>query len=261
MRRAAVLFAGFLAMAGCSDDDGWSSYDDNEIVFGITQKGTTTTAGYEYLSLAHRGGWSTDVMRAGTDGVCIHETLDRRIGKPNVGDGGRARFSGGLLPPAGLVVNANEDDVKLDAAAFGPGKELVFGVDEGFALPPFGPIPLLSPRTAITVTAPAASTDELPVDTTKDLGFAWTVVDTPNDAPSRVMTSIDTDKEEVRCFFDEDATSGAMPASFLALLGAAGTKGTLSVATHRQVTVIARGGWTIYVVAAISQREQPIILR
>ena len=251
----------FLLLAACDSNDGWDHYDDNEIVFGITQKGTTTTAGYEYLSLAHRGGWSTDVMRAGNEGVCIHETLDRRIGKPNVGDGGRARFSGGLLPPAGLVVNANEDDAKVDTAAFAPGKEVVFGVDEGFALPPFGPIPLLSPRTAITVTAPAASTDDLAVDSTKDLGLSWTVVDTPNDAPSRVMTSIETDNEEVRCFFDADASAGAMPSSFLKLLGPAGTKGTLSVATHRQVTVIARGGWTIYVVGAISQLEQAIVLR
>src|SRR5689334_19801654 len=92
------LVLGLGVVAGCDDDYGHDRYRHNEssIVFGLQQQTdasgkTVTKAGYEYLELANKGGWSASVERVSDGDVCIHEELRGRIGRPNVGDGGRAR--------------------------------------------------------------------------------------------------------------------------------------------------------------------------
>lgn len=266
-----VIGAVAAATAACGDGHdhhGWG-YDESAIVFGISQSidpatgKPATRAGYEYLELARKGGWATTLARAGEDGVCIFEELDRRIGRPNVGDGGRARWNGGGLPRDGLVVNANQDDPRIDAPAFTPGSMLTFSVDFGFGIPDIPAVPLASPRTELGIVAPAAG--DLTIDATSDLAVAWTAGRTA-DHPSRVMVALETGDgdargKEVRCFFDEEETRGAIPKALLAKLGAPGTKGVVQIATHRQVSVLARGGWTIYVVGTIGHREQPFTLK
>lgn len=268
MRTIAFLLVATAALgvsaSGCgSDDDSWG--DESSIVFGISQSTdasgkTTTTAGYEYLSLAKRGGWSTSVEMLRHDAVCIYEDLDKRIGKPNVGDGGRARFAGGSLP-SDLVIDANGDDVKVDGAAFAKGQAVLFDVEGGFGLPPIGTLRLYTPTTDLSVTAPADG--ELSVDPKTDLTVTWT-----SNAPepiSRVMVALDVDDgngkgRELRCFYDEQDGRGIVPSSSLAQLGPPGTKGKVQIASHRQVNVFARGGWTVYVVGTIQQREQPFAI-
>ncbi len=267
-----LLIAGVAAVATAACGDGHDhryGYDESGIVFGISQSidpetgKPTTRAGYEYLELARKGGWSTSLSRAGDDGVCIFEELDRRLGRPNVGDGGRARWSGGGLPRDGLVVNANEDDAKIDGPAFTPGSTLSFGVDFGFGIPDVPSVPIASPRTELAIAAPPAG--DLTIDPAGDLGFEWSAGRTA-DHPSRVMVALETEDgegrgNEVRCFFDEEETRGAIPKALIQRLGGPGTKGVVQIATHRQVTVFARGGWTIYVVGAIFHREQPFVLK
>ncbi len=277
MRKGIYLLIGGAAAvvtAACGDGHGHHGhgYDESGIVFGISQAidpasgKTTTRAGYEYLELARKGGWSTTLRREGDDGVCIYEELDRRVGRPNVGDGGRARWSGGALPPGGLVVNANEEDAKLDGAAFAPGSTLSFAVDFGFAIPDIPPVPVAAPRSELAIVAPAAG--ELTVDPATGLAFEWSAGRT-EDHPSRVMVALETEdadgqggrRNEVRCFFDEEDGRGAIPSAFVERLGGPGTKGVVQIASHRQVTVFARGGWTVYVVGAIVHREQPFVLK
>ena len=99
---------------------------------------------------------------------------------------------------------------------------------------------------------------------------------------------------ELRCFFDRSAGTGTIPARlvgrFYTLLGGgqanaaaaeagapadasadAGANanapstpgaitGRLHVATHQQLTIFAKGGWTVYVVATAEQRDQPFSL-
>lgn len=271
MKRSIFLLIGATAASACGDGGypygyGW---DSSEIVFGIvesTDQATgeaTTRAGYEYLGLANKGGWATVLSRSGEDGTCIYEDLDRRIGRPHVGDGGRARWVGGTLPPEGLVVNANEPDPELAGRAFVPGKPLAFDIDFGFGLPEIPAVPMHAPRTELTTIEPPAG--ELSVDAASHLAFAWRSGATP-DLPSNVMVALDTEDEtgrgaEVRCFFDEKEGRGAVPPALLQRLGASGTKGTVRIATHRQVTVIANGGWLVYVVGAIVHREQPFVIR
>lgn len=237
------------------------------IVFGISQKTdpetgkVTSRAGYEYLELARKGGWATSLARLGDDGVCIFEELDRRLGRPHVGDGGRAHFDGGRLPREGLVMNANEEDPELDGRAFLPGGELSFSVDFGFGIPDIPGVPLLSPRGDLAVVAPPAG--DLSLDPTRELDVAWSVP-TSADRPSRVMVALETEDadgrgNEVRCFFDEDVRAGVIPSSMIRKLGGAGTKGVVQIASHRQVSVLTRGGWTVYVIGAIFHRAQPFV--
>lgn len=272
MRIASLLFATAAAASAVAcghDHDGYGPGSGSGIVFGISQSideatgKTVTRAGYEYLELARKGGWATTIADAGEDGVCIFEELDRRVGRPHVGDGGRARFAGSPLPRGGLLVNANEDEPKHEGPAFEPAGTLVFDVDHGFALPNITPIALPSPRTRLEVVAPPPG--ELALDPSIDLGFEWNADVDELDHPSRVMVALETEEpdgrgKEVRCFYEDAEGRGAIPSRFISQLGGSGTRGALQIATHRQVNIYARGGWTVYVVGAVFHREQPFVL-
>jgi hypothetical protein len=277
-----VLAAGVavsVTACGC-DDDGYGrgrrGYNGSEIVFGISeakdpQTGKTVTkAGHEYLSLANRGGSQVTMAEVSEDDVCIHEQLDRRIGRPHVGDGGRARFTGGAIPGEGLVIEANgPNEPTLDGNAFRADESLSFAVDFGFALPEFGAVRLPSPNANLKIDQPA-DTGELSVDTTKDTNIAWSpsVIDevVSNQRRERFMVSFETDDDQehgnnVRCFYDEKDGSGVIPSKWLSLIGPKGTKGTITYASHRQVEVFARSSWLIYVVGTIVVREQRFVVQ
>jgi hypothetical protein len=270
-----ALLALFVAACGC--DDGYGGRyraNGSSIVFGISEsKDATgkvvTKAGHEYLSLANRGGSKVTMAEVSQDDVCIHEVLDRRIGRAHVGDGGRARFTGGAIPGDGLVIDANgPNEPILDGKAFRGDDALTFGVDFGFALPEFGSVNLPSPNAHLKIDQPADG--ELTVDATKDTSVAWSpdVIDemVSNHRRERFMVSYETDHEQehgnnVRCFYDEKDGTGVIPSKWLSLIGPAGTKGTITYASHRQVEVYARGGWLIYVVGTIVIREQRFVVQ
>lgn len=274
-----IGFAGFVAASVIACDDGdyhrRSRANGSSIVFGISESKdangkTVTKAGHEYLSLANRGGSKVTMAEVSQDDVCILEELDHRIGRPNVGDGGRARFTGGAIPGDGLVIDANgPNEPTLDGNAFRGDDPLTFGVDFGFALPEFGRVSLPAPNAHLKVDQPA-NDPELAVDVTKDATVAWSpdVIDerVSESRRARFMVSYETDDEQghgnnVRCFYDEKDGSGVIPAKWLALIGPKGTKGTVTYASHRQVEVFARGGWLIYVVGTIALREQRFVVQ
>lgn len=276
---ALVAVSAFAVTAcGCDDDGYGHRYRSNgsSIVFGISESTdpqtgkTVTKAGHEYLTLANRGGSKVTMAEVSHDDVCIHEQLDRRIGRPHVGDGGRARFSGGAIPGDGLVIDANgPDEPTLDGRAFRGDDPLRFGVDFGFALPEFGTVRLPSPNARLKINQPAESA-ELAVDVTKDTSIAWSpsIIEelVSHRRNERVMVSYETDHEQehgtnVRCFYDEKDGAGVIPSKWLSLLGPKGTKGTITFASHRQVEVFARGGWLIYVVGTIVLREQRFVVQ
>lgn len=277
MRSITFAFLGLVLVACGCDDDGYGRYRANgsSIVFGISESKdangkTVTKAGHEYLSLANRGGSKMTLAEVSQDDVCIHEALDHRIGRPHVGDGGRARFSGAAIPGDGLVIDANgPNEPILDGKAFRGDDPLSFGVDFGFALPEFGTVTLAAPNAHLKIDAPADG--ELGVDVTKDGSVAWSpdIIDemVSNDSRrERFMISYETDDEQehgnnVRCFYDEKDGAGVIPSKWLALIGPAGTKGTVTYASHRQREVYARGGWLIYVVGTIVIREQRFVVR
>ena len=174
--------ASTVAACGC-DDDGYGrgrtrGANGSSIVFGISESKdaqtgkTVTKAGHEYLSLANRGGSKVTVAEVSHDDVCIHEELDRRIGRPHVGDGGRARFSGGALPSEGLFIDANgPNEPTHDGNAFRGDDPLSFQVDHGFALPDFPAVRLPAPNAHLKIDAPADG--ELAVDPSKDASVTW----------------------------------------------------------------------------------------
>lgn len=270
--------AASVTACGCDDDGyGRGRYRSNgsSIVFGISESKDpqtgkiVTKAGHEYLSLANRGGSKVTVAEVSHDDVCIHEQLDRRIGRPHVGDGGRARFTGGAIPGDGLLIDANgPEEPKLDGQAF-RGEPLTFGVDFGFALPEFGSVRLPAPNANLEIDQPSGSA-ELAIDVTKDASVAWSpsLIDemVSNDRRERFMVSYETDDEQehgtnVRCFYDEKDGAGVIPSKWLSLIGPSGTKGTITFASHRQVEVFARGGWLIYVVGTVVLREQRFVVQ
>lgn len=277
-----ALVAGVAASVtacGCDGDGyGRGRYGSNgsSIVFGISQGKDATTgktvtkAGHEYLSLANRGGSKVTMAEVSHDDVCIHEQLDRRIGRPHVGDGGRARFSGGAIPGDGLFIDANgPNEPTLDGDAFRGEDPLTFGVDFGFALPEFGTVRLPAPNAHLKIDEPADS-PELSIDATKDTAVAWSpsLIDemVSNYRRERFMISYETDDDQehgtnVRCFYDEKDGAGVIPSKWLSLIGPSGTKGTITFASHRQVEVFARGGWLIYVVGTIVLREQRFVVQ
>jgi hypothetical protein len=283
MRSASFAFSALVlgvattvTACGC-DDSGYGRYRSNgsSIVFGISESTdangkTVTKAGHEYLSLANRGGSKMTMAEVSHDDVCIHEVLDRRIGRPHVGDGGRARFIGGKIPGDGLAIDANgPNEPMLEGPAFWGDDPLTFVVDHGFALPPFGNVALPSPNRRLKIDQPEAS-GELSVDVTKDTTVAWSpdiIIEFPKtSAHDRFMVSYETDDDQdhgnnVRCFYDEKDGAGVIPSKWLSLIGSAGTKGTITYASHRQREVFARGGWLIYVVGTIVVREQRFVVQ
>ena len=254
------------------DREGGSS-----IVFGIDQTRNaegklTTSVGYELLDLRDQG-WSARGFTS-ADRSCWAERLDDRLGQPRVA-GGVATFQGGLLPANGIAVVANRlDDLKLDGAAWkNVGESLTFEA-KGFAMPDIPPSQVLVPSLELAILTPADGAAEVPVKIDQELEVGWTPSDksAPHENVVASLTAVPADQPnargvELRCFFDRDAGVGRFPTKlmdrFAMLVGAAPgstLKGKLHIATHRQLTIFADGGWTVYVVATAEQREQPFAL-
>jgi len=226
------------------------------------------------------------------DSSCWAENLDDRLGQPHV-EGGVAVFRGGLLPPEGVAVVANRtDDLKLDGPAWtNAGDPLTFE-SKGFVMPDVDPQTITMPSQTLTLATPADPAAEVPLTSAQDFTVTWTPSD-PSAPKENVVVSLEAVPAgaapnargtELRCFFDRTAGSGNIPARivsrFYSLLGGgqaaadAGAttpgattpgattpiKGKLHIATHSQLTIFARGGWTVYVVATAEQRDQPFSL-
>ena len=274
-----VVMLGLVATTAGCDGDGYGRWDqraDSEIVFGIAQKKNadgklTTSVGYEFLDVLDSG-WSA-VGLVSRDRSCWAERLDGRLGQPRV-EGGVATFEGGSLPANGIAVVANRtDDLVLDAPAWaGSGDRITFQA-KGFAMPNIGPQSFSPPSTELALLAPADPAAEVAVDTTaKELEIGWTPAATAGQREAVVASLVaipenapDSRGVELRCFFDHDTGKGRLPQAlvtrFAALVGGTGAiRGKLHIATHRQLTIHAKGGWTVYVVASVDQREQPFTL-
>lgn len=270
-----LLPAAAVTASGCSFDDGYGYYTraDSEIVFGISQTKNaegklTTSVGYELLDLGSKGWTARGVVTR--EKSCWAEKLDDRLGQPKV-EGGFATFEGGLLPQNGIAVVANRtEELKLDAPAWdAPGTALTFTA-RGFAMPDIPPTRMLVPSTTLAISEPADPSAEIRVQATPELAVAWTDGETKN-AENVVVALQTTPSEpgsrgvELRCFFERSAGKGTFPKvmmdKFVSLAGPGEIKGTLSIATHRQLTIYAKGGWKVYVVATVSQREQPFVIQ
>jgi len=250
---------------------------DSEIVFGIEQRKNAdgklvTAVGYEFLDVRNHG-WSARGFVT-SERSCWAERLDDRLGQPRV-EGGVATFEGGLLPAGGIAVVANRtDELLLDAPAWKGGELLTFEA-RGFAMPQIRPSKLLVPSLDLAITAPAAPTDatpELAVPAARELEISWDAAALKeNVVVSLVASPVGEPASrgvELRCFFDRSAGKGVFPQRmmdrFVSLVGPASSepvKGKLHIATHRQLTIFADGGWTVYVVASVDQREQPFVLQ
>ena len=264
------------ALSGCGHyDDGYYGYSDNEIVFGIRQRvdaatgKTEVTAGYEFLGLAHKGGWETNVFRDGDgEGTCYFENFGHRLGQPRV-ESGVAIWTGGKLPASGLQVLANQrEPSKLEAEGWGPDDQLTFDVS-GFAMPRLQPVTMRAPRTDLAITAitPALAegASEVAIKATDDVAVTWTPPE--SGAETRVMVTVETDDDAgasiagVRCFGTSSSGGAVIPSKWVARLFSSvdaekPIKGHVGVSSHRQTTYHARGNWTAYIVATTQHREQ-----
>jgi hypothetical protein len=276
MRSRFLLLASVIAsvsVVGCMDHDHYGYDDDNEIVFGIRQKvdadgNKHVSAGYEFLALAKKGGWVTNAFRDGDgEGTCYFERFDHRLGKPRV-ESGVATFKGAGLPAPGLQVLANQPEpAKLEGTGWSTGEVLTFDA-AGFAMPDIRPVTMKAPRTELAITgvtpAVAQGSTELSLKPTDSIAVTWTPIE--DERSTRVMVALETDEEkgpggEVRCFGSGKSGSAIIPSEWVARLFSSvdpstPVNGRLEIATHRQVTVRARGGWTVYVVATTVHREQ-----
>jgi len=261
------------AASGCTDVDD-ARWGDNEIVFGIEQtRGaegkTSTSVGYEFLDV-RSSGWSA-YGHVSRDRSCWAEKLDERLGKPRV-EGGVATFRGGILPGNGIAVVANrQEDLILDAPAWAHGGEALTFEAHGFAMPEIPPQTLRVPSLDLPIASPAADAEvALAIDGSLEL--AWEPQGgAPREDVVAAFVSEPADGSrgvELRCFFDRDDGRGKLPRALierfasLAGVGQGGeVRGKLRIATHRQLTILADGGWIVYVVASAPQREQPFVLK
>lgn len=282
MKHRAAFFGALslVTLAGCVDDGFGHRHgygDDSSIVFGIDQTksadGTlTTSVGYEMLDVRSQG-WSARGF-VSADRSCWSERLDDRLGQPRV-DGGFAKFAGGLLPAEGVAVIANRpDDLTLPGPAWTNAGEALTFESKGFAMPDIGPSKVYVPSLDLAIVTPADPAAEVPVAVDQELEVSWTPSDkaAPHENVVASLTAVPLDQPnsrgvELRCFFDRTAGSGKLPtrmlSRFASLLGGApgvAIKGKLHIATHRQLTIYADGGWTVYVVATAEQREQPFAM-
>lgn len=280
----AVVAIGLSSSAvGCFSNDGWDNYgySDNEIVFGIEQSKNAdgkvqTSVGYEFLDVMNHGWNARGFVSAGRS--CWAERLDDRLGQPHV-DGGVATFQGGALPDKGIAIIANRsDDLVLDAPAWSKGGDTLTFEARGFAMPNIGPQRITAPSLDLAILGPAAasatpaSPEGVAIDPKKELEITWTAGD--GDAPNTLRESVvasliavpaatpDARGVELRCFFPRSEGKGQFPKAimdrFAALVGGGQgpITGKLRIATHRQLTIFADGGWTVYVVATVDQRTQ-----
>jgi hypothetical protein len=289
MRGRFLIFCSFVIpfaaiTAACDDDDhhrGYYSYGgENEIVFGIQQRTVAgadggaaqknIAAGYEFLRLSHKGGWGLSIFKDGDgEGTCYFEDFNKRLGKPHV-DNGAATFGGGKLGTPGLQILANQpDETKQEGTGWSDGDILTFDVS-GFAMPRIPTATMNAPREKLAVTsiapAKADGANELSIKSTDTVDVKWTPVDDTSPF-SRVMVSLETTPEndnesgtQVRCFGSAKSGSALIPAQWVARVfssvdPAKPIKGKLEIASHRQVTIHARGSWLVYVVATTLHEE------
>lgn len=257
---------------GC-DDEPFGFGDDSAIVFGLALRTDPVTgaseveASHELLRLGGRG---FDVRAARVPGgSCNLEDLAGRRGSGRF-ESGRAVFTGGALPPEGLVVRAEATAPALAKGAGWKAGDLLGFAVEGFALPSATPFRFRAPSPTLVVTAPAAPPNDTPtrLSTAQDLVVTWTPPEpSATDEVSlsargdAVMVAITIGENELRCFFDRDAGRATVPRDVLAALRASDagtTTGTLAVAAQRQVTLAGRGGWLMYVVATAEARRQGV---
>lgn len=255
MRRAPFLvLAPFLAVASCGRPP--SRRADNEILFAIRQEANATTAKWELLTLSHRGQIQEHVDDESDDADCYFEALDDRVGPLHV-ERGVATFRSPRLPDEGLTIVANEPPPRIDAIAWRTGDELAFEAN-GFAMPPPPPVRFPAPPAELEVLAPVDGA--LTIDD-GDLEVLWRPP--PRTTDARVVVTIDTEaRDRAACFFASAPGHGTIPRALLALLRArsAATRGTLAIATHRQLGLPRPGSWMVYVVATHEARTQPITL-
>lgn len=265
MRGAFLLLA--LIPLACVDYP--PAAEPNEIVFGIHQRTdeatgkTEVSAGYEYLSLAKKGGWVNYVFRDGDgEGTCYFERFDQRLGHPRV-EGGTATWQGGQLPVPGLTVHANQPEPsKHEGVGWGENDVLSFQVD-GFAMPRIHRLTMNAPGAELpgTVVAPPSSE----IKSSDDVGVTWTPV--PSDDGSRVMVTIETEEDDnpgggVRCFASSKSGSIVVPSKWVSRLfesvePAKPIKGHIEIASHRQITYVTHGDWIVYVIATALHKQVP----
>jgi hypothetical protein len=273
-------------VAGC--DDGGEHrgrhrhFDDNSIVFGLDQTRSadgkiTTSVGYEMIDVLGHGSRARGVVTA--DSSCWAENLDDRLGQPHV-EGGVAIFRGGLLPAQGVAVIANRpDDLTLDGPAWtNAGDPLTFE-SKGFVMPDVAPSTITMPSQTLPLTAPVDAAAEVALTAAQDFTVTWAASDAgapsenvvvsltalPAGAAGAAGAAANARGTELRCFFDRTAGTGTIPSQLVGrfhdlLGGAPAIKGKLRIATHQQLTIFARGGWTVYVVATAEQRDQSFSL-
>ena len=276
----AIVFGLAGLASGCVasswDDRG---YSDSEIVFGISQSKNadgkvTTSVGYEHLDVRSNG-WNARGLVT-RERSCWAERLDDRLGQPKVA-GGVAVFRGGSLPAEGIAVVANRgDDLELAGPAWSSSREPLTFEAKGFAMPEITPAKVNVPSLDLAILAPVDAAADFAIGLDQEPEIAWDKGESTGPRESIVASIVAAPREgppdargaELRCFFDRQAGSGRFPRQllqrFATLLGAGpGTavKGKLRIATHRQLTIFANGGWTVYVVASVDQREQPFLLQ
>lgn len=266
MRFTSLLsFSVLFSLAACAKHDDAEDMRSSVIVFGITQRtdpttgAAVTTAGHEYLKVgAHSisfGPWAAQ-RQSLPDGWCRTMETTADASRPNVGDGGRARFSGGAIAADGIVLDANGAEPVYAGRAFEPAVASVrFAVERGFAIPGFDPIELPAPNTALRLSTPSPDAIEVSVDGDRDFQLEWASREEPD---ANVMIAFQPDHgSDVRCFFREGDGHGVVKVEHLRDLG----PGKLTVASHRNAIVTPGDAWMVEVVATAIVSEQRYVVR
>ena len=256
MRRLLLL----TLVVGCDPVYPYSSGRENEIVFGISQSAEGVSADYELIGLGGHGGSTAAAFRDGDgEGSCWLESLDDRLGKPRV-DPGVATWSGGTLgspPGTGLLVQANQPEPTKQAAAGWTSSDAITFYAEGFAMPALDRVTMTAPLVELTIgTITPDASNGMKLTPASDVGVTWTPPAEPTS--SRVLVTLETEHVNVRCFNRADTGSAIVPAKSIAqLFPADGSSitGKLTIASHRQTTLLAPGSWVVYVVATSVHRD------